>query len=653
MARVRFNYHPEKLLKRSRVPAGDGLGKHEAWADAILPADAEARPVEEDANRRPLILVSILLVSVMVVLIGRLVMLQLMGGQRNAALADGNRLRTKVTRAQRGVIYDRNGTLIARNQPLFDVTVVPSQLPKDKDNRQRLYVQAANILGMDVNDFKKKAEAKGLQYSEPLLIASDVARDRALNFDSAGSMSGVNLEINTVREYLDGGSLGSLLGYTGRISAEEYASKQAGDYQQTDYIGKNGLERQYEAILRGSNGSEQTEVDVQQRPIKVLASKPSVSGQDLTLSIDKPLQDELVKNIQAQLVASGSGRGAGVVLNPQTGEVLAMASLPGYDNNLFAKGISTKDYSSLVSNPNQPLFNKAFQGAYAVGSIIKPLVATAALIEKVITPNTTIEDKGSLQIPNQYDPSIVYTYKTWEPGGLGVLALNRAIAMSSDVFFYTVGGGFGPIKGLGVKRLDAWYNKFGLGSATGIDLPAEASGLVPSPESKKKATGEPWTLGDSYNISVGQGDLLASPLQMAVATAAVANGGTLYKPYIVSKVSDETGKVTKVSKPQVVRDNIASTEVLNTVRNAMREVVTSGTACCKIEQEVPVKVAGKTGTAETDPTNNKKPNAWFTSFAPFDNPRIVTVILIEESGEGAEYAAPATRELLKWYFTHR
>lgn len=653
MAHVRFNYLPETLLKRSKLAAGGGLAKHEAWADAILPADAEAMPIEEEANRRPLTAVSILLASVMVILIGRLAMLQLAGGSRNAALADGNRLRTKVTRAQRGVMYDRNGALIARNQPIFDVSVTPSQLPRNKAERQRLYVQAAGLLGISTAELQAKAEAKGLQYGQPLLAVSSVPRDKALAFDSAGAMAGVSLDINTVRQYLDGGSLGSLLGYTGRISAEEYASKQPGEYQQADYIGKNGLEREYESILRGSNGSEQTEVDVQQRPVKVLASKPSVAGQNLTLTIDKPLQDELVKNIQSQLDASGSGRGAGVVLNPQTGEILAMASLPGYDNNLFAEGISGKDYTGLVNNPNQPLFNKAFQGAYAVGSIIKPLVATAALVEKVITPNTTIEDKGSLQIPNQYDPSIVYTYKTWEPGGLGVLALNRAIAMSSDVFFYTVGGGFGPIKGLGVKRLDAWYQKFGLGSPTGIDLPSEASGLVPSPESKKKATGESWTLGDSYNISVGQGDLLASPLQMAAATAAVANGGTLYKPYLVSKVSNEDGKASSTTKPTVVRKDIASPEVINTVRNAMREVVTSGTACCKIEQEVPVKVGGKTGTAETDPDNNKKPNAWFTSFAPFDNPRVVTVILIEGSGEGAQYAAPATREVLKWYFSHR
>lgn len=653
MARVRFSYLPDKLLRRSKLPAGSGLAKYEAWADAILPADAEAAPIEEQTNRRPLALLAVFLIGTMVLLTGKLIALQLVEGPRNAALADGNRLRTKVTRAQRGVMYDRTGTLVARNQPIFDVTVTPSQLPRNKDDRQKLYAQAAALLGLAQDELRTKAETKGLLYGQPLLVAASVPRDKALAFDAAGTMAGISLEINTVRQYLDGGSLGSLLGYTGRISAEEYAAKQPGEYQQTDYIGKNGLEREYEQILRGSNGSEQTEVDVAQRPVKVLASKPSVAGQNLTLTIDKPLQDVLVKSIQDQMNAAGSGRGAGVVLNPQTGEILAMASLPGYDNNKFAEGISTKDYKALLDNPNQPLFNKAFQGAYAVGSIIKPLVATAALVEKVVSPSTVIEDKGSLQIPNIYDPGIVYTYRTWEPGGLGQVNLNKAISLSSNVFFFTVGGGFGPIKGLGVTRLNNWYERFGLGKPTGIDLPAEAAGLVPDPDGKKKATGEAWTVGDTYNSSVGQGGLMASPLQMAAATAAIANGGTLYKPYLVSKVSDESGQVSATTKPTVVRKEIAPTDVLTTVRNGMRDVVRSGTACCKIEQEVPVAVAGKTGTAETDPDNKKKPNAWFTSFAPFDNPRIVTVILVENSGEGAQYAAPATREVLKWYFSNR
>lgn len=650
MARVRFSYVPNARLRRMRVAAGGALSKHESWADAILPADAEAAPLDEVTDISSLRILPIALGLVMVLLVGRLMIVQLMQGAHNAALADGNRLRTKITRAQRGVMYDRTGQLLVRNQPLFDVVVVPSQLPRQSAARQQQYQTVSNLLGVPAASLAKQAESKGLDSVEPVLLAANIDRDRALAFDAGGTLRGISIEVNTVRDYLDGGSLGSLLGYTGRISAEEYAADKTNQYQATDYIGKNGLERAYESILRGSNGSEQTEVDVQQRPVKVLASKPSVAGNNMTLTIDKAAQSKLVEAIQKQMTAAGAGRAAGVVLQPKTGQILAMASLPGYDNNLFAKGISSKNYQSLLNNPNQPLFNKAFQGAFPVGSIIKPLVATGALTDGIITPTTTVEDTGSLKIANQYDPNIVYTYRSWEPGGLGMVNVSRAIALSSDVFFYTVGGGFGPIKGLGSSGLAKWYNKFGLGRPTGVDLPNEASGLVPTPQSKKQATNESWTVGDSYNISVGQGDLLASPLQMAAATAAVANGGTLYRPYLVSKISTEDGALVEAIKPKVVTSKIASDTVLNTVRQAMRQVVTSGTACCKIEQEVPVAVAGKTGTAETDPTNNKKPNSWFTSFAPYDDPQIVTVILIENAGEGAQYAAPATRDFLTWYF---
>lgn len=650
MAGVRFSYVPSRLLKRLRISRGGALHKHEAWADAILPADAAAAPLDEPMEARSLAVLPVALVLAILILVGRLFIVQIMQGSHNAALADGNRLHTKITRAQRGVMYDRNGKILVHNQPLFDVVVNPGQLPRTAAARALVYQKVSQLLNISTSEVMNKAESKGLNWSDPLLIASNIDRDRALAYEAAGQLQGVSLEVNTIRAYQDGGSLGSVLGYTGRISAQEYQNDTQGAYQPTDYIGKNGLERQYESILRGVNGSEQTEVDVQQRPVKVLASRPSVAGDNITLTIDTSIQAKLVEVIQKPMAAAGAGRAAGVVLQPKTGQILAMASLPGYDNNVFAKGISNRDYQALIQNPNQPLFNKAFQGAYPVGSIIKPLVAIGALTDKVITPNTTVEDTGSLKITNQYDSNIVYTYRTWEPGGLGVVNLSRAIALSSDVFFYTVGGGYGPIKGLGAKRLDMWYQKFGLGARTGVDLPAEASGLVPSPESKKQATGEAWTLGDSYNISVGQGDLLASPLQMAVATAAVANGGTLYKPYLVSRVTHEDGRQVTATKPTVIRSSIASSQVIDTVRQAMRQVITSGTACCKIEQEVPVPVAGKTGTAETDPTNNKKPNSWFTSFAPYDDPQLVTVILIENAGEGAEYAAPATRELLSWYF---
>ena len=296
-------------------------------------------------------------------------------------------------------------------------------------------------------------------------------------------------------------------------------------------------------------------------------------------------------------------------------------------------------------------------GGYPVGSTIKPFVSAAAFQEKVINTSTVIQDNGKIEVPNMYDPSIVYTFKGWKPEGLGSVDVFKAISMSSDVFYYTVGGGYQNFKGLGVTRLLSYYSKFGFGSKTGLDIGDETAGSMPSPEKKKKATGETWGVGDTYNISIGQGDFMASPLQLATALSSIVNGGTLYKPYLVKEITDENGKLVKTVQPQVTRSNLISPEYLALVRKGMRQTVESGTGCCSINREVPVPVAGKTGTAETssegyDGKNPRtKPHAWFEAYAPSDNPEIVVVALVEYSGEGAEYALPVVRDTLKWYFT--
>jgi penicillin-binding protein 2 len=343
-----------------------------------------------------------------------------------------------------------------------------------------------------------------------------------------------------------------------------------------------------------------------------------------------------------------------VAINPKTGEVLAAVSLPSYDNNQFSRGISQADYQKLLADPGQPLFNKVVSGAYPSGSIIKPLGASAALQEGIITPSTTINDTGQLDVVNPYDASIHYIYKGWEHSGLGVMNLFSAIARSSDIYFYTIMGGFTNFTHyLGVEKLAAYYEKFGLGARTGVDIPGETAGRVPTPEWKQKFSGQPWYTGDTYNIGVGQGDILVSPLQMAAAVGAIANGGTLYVPHFVSQIQDANGKTVQAVKPEVTRKDFISPQYLAEVRQAMRQTVTDpqGTACCRIEQDVPVPVAGKTGSAETDPGNNVAAHSWFEAFAPANDPQIVTVVLLEKAGEGAEYAVPATRETLAWYFT--
>jgi penicillin-binding protein 2 len=643
-----FEYHPRVGRKKRQLSRS--LAQHEQWVESILPADGEAGVLTADISRKPLIIVAGLLVLAVGILVARLAVLQLVEGQRNLGLANGNRIRQRVIRAPRGAIYDRNNKLLVRNQASYDVTVIPRQLPATPEQRQALYQKVSSVIGVPAEEVAKAAEAKGLDYAQYQLVASSIERDKALALDSStAGLSAFGLDVNPIREYLDGGQLSHVLGYTGRINPEELKANR--NYLPTDYIGKLGIERQYESALRGTSGSEQTEVDVTEKPVKLLASKPAIAGSNLVLSIDKGLQDQLTQSLQRQIERAGSGRGAAVALNPKNGEVLALVSLPGYDNNLFAKGISQADYSRLADDKNQPLFNKAAFGAFPTGSIIKPFVASAALQERVITPETTVNDTGAIEIVNKFDPSIKYTFRSYEASGLGVVNLYRAISLSSNVYFYTVGGGYGDIAGLGVERLTSYYAKFGFGSKTGIDLPDETAGYLPTPESKQKLVGEPWVLGDTYNISVGQGDVRFSPLQMATALSAIANGGTIYKPRIVSRIVDAEGNVVQQIKPEPVRQGFISLANLEIVRQAMRQVVTSGTACCIIEREVPVHVAAKTGTAETDPNGNRKPHGWFEAYAPFEDPQIVIVALVENSGEGADFAAPVVREALRWYFS--
>lgn len=646
-----FGFADEHMPEGGRLQLKRRLAAHESWAEAILPADAEAGSIETETNRKPLAGLAVVAVSVIALLSLQLFNLQVANGQRNLGLAEGNRIRQKVVRAPRGVIYDRNKSVLVRNQASFDLTVIPSLLPADDKDRHSLYAKVGALAGLSAAEVAAKSEAKGLRQTQPQLVASGLDRDKALLVDqSSQDLTGFSLDVNPIRDYQDASQLAHVLGYTGRISEAELTDNPG--YLPTDFIGKLGLEKSYENVLRGSNGSEQTEVDASGRPIKVLASKPSVPGSDLVLAIDKGLEGKLTQAITDQMKKAGATQAAGVALDPKTGEVLAAVSLPSYDNNLFSRGISQADYAKLSSDPAQPLFNKAIAGAYPSGSTIKPFVASAALEEHVVTPQTTIVDEGKLEVVNKYNPAIKYVFNGWEHSGLGVMNIYRAIAMSSDIYFYTVGGGFGNINGLGIDKLDSWYQKFGFGRKTGVDLPDETAGRVPTPDWKQKFSGEPWYTGDTYNISVGQGDILVSPLQLAVATAAIANGGTIYKPHFVKQVLDDHGNVIQNIAPDVVRRNVATAANLAVVRDAMRQTVASGTACCIFDQQVSVHVAGKTGTAETDPGANKKPHAWFVGFAPYEDPKIVMAVIVENSGEGAEYAVPAVRETMAWYFNH-
>lgn len=629
----------------------------EQWSAAIL-SGSDEQPVLEDGVKHQYLRYFLLAGLVALVLLTlQMFNLQIINGSRNQVLADSNRVHQTVLRAPRGNIYDTNHEVLARNVASFDLVVTPARLPRKADERQKLYVQVAALAGVSDAEIKTKSEEKTINYGQHVLVVGRLARDKALAIDEkVKDLVAYDLDTNPVREYLDNATFSHFLGYTGRVSAEDL--EQNPTYQQTDYIGKNGLEQAYEEDLRGVNGREQTEVDATGKSIKVLASKEAVPGNNLVLAVDKKLEQKMYDAVKASVDKAGSGKGMAIALNPTNGQVLGAVNVPSYDNNLFAHGISSSDYQKLLNDKNNPLFNKAIDGGYPLGSTVKPLLATAALEEKVINSGTTVNDTGKLDVPNIYNPSIIYTFKGWKAGGLGVVNVVRAISQSSDIFFYYVGGGFESFRGLGITRLVNWYHKFGIGQKTGIELTSETGGSIPTPESKKAQTGEPWFVGDTYNMSIGQGNIMASPLQLVNAISTIANGGTLYKPRLAKAVVDDKGNLIREIKPEVVRTNFISPANIDLVKAGMRQTIEAGTAR-QLNSMVPVPVAGKTGTAETssegfDGKNPQtKPHAWFVSYAPADKPVIALVVMIEYSGEGTDFAAPVAGDILKWYFENK
>ena len=408
----------------------------------------------------------------------------------------------------------------------------------------------------------------------------------------------------------------------------------------TDYIGKTGVEYGYEKNLRGVNGKQEVEVDSAGNIQKDFGITEPVPGSDLVLGIDADLQKKLQDSLQAKLDETGTKTAAAVAIDPRNGEILAMVNLPSYDNNLFAKGISADDYQKLMSDPDKPMFNRSISGEYPPGSTFKPLVAAAALQEGTITPSTTLDCPAAINIGS-------YSFPDWKTHGL--TDVRKAIAESVDIFFYAVGGGWNNITALGIDKIHEYADKFGLGRKLGIDIPGEASGLIPTQQWKQDKIGERWYLGDDYHCAIGQGFVTATPLQLANYIAAIANGGTVFQPHFVDLIKKVDGSVEKVN-PVVLNKNFISSANLQVVREGMRQTVLSGTA--QPLKDLPVEVAGKTGTAQFG-SGNEREHGWFVSFAPYNNPTIAMAVLVEGGGEGFSTAEPVTHDVYQWYFGGR
>lgn len=589
----------------------------------------------------------------------RLFNLEIVHGQEYLGLAEGNRLRVQYTLAPRGLFYDSHGQIVVQNEPSFELVFIPSDIPKEDDLKKELFQAVAQHFELDVKIVEDRVNSADVKSFHSVTLVQDVDKEKAISFlVSPFNYPGFSIQSNPRRQYIDGKVYAHAFGYTGKLTDSEYQKLKDQGYLYNDLIGKSGLEVYYEEFLRGVPGEKLVEVDANGTVKNTFQEKKALPGDDLYLYLDAGLQKQLFDSIEKQLSLHRATRAAAVAVDPKTGGVLALISIPSFDNNNFAHGVSEQQYQALLKEGDLPLFNRAIAGTYPPGSTIKPLLAAAALQEGVIDDDTKIFDGGALYVPNQYDPSLVHTFHGWQRAGLGIMDVYSAIAMSSDIYFYTVGGGQSDlnIDGLGINAIAHYLRKFYLGRTTGIDIPGEKSALVPTPEWKEERyAGSPvdqkWYLGDTYNTSIGQGFMLASPLQVSLATAAIANGGTVMKPQLVKKIVDREGKEILNYEPEILSSGFIDSENIKIVQKGMRQTVTEGTA--RSLSQLPITVAGKTGTSQFDGSDLSRTHAWFTAYAPFEDPQITLTVLIEAGGEGSGAAAAVAREVLGWYALNR
>jgi penicillin-binding protein 2 len=588
------------------------------------------------------------------VLIARVGWMQIIKGDDYASLAENNSVRTRPIEAKRGIIFDSAGRPLVRNAANFIVYLIPAELPSDSYKKEQVLSGVASLIYPDdatssvglINSLHEqlaKVGPKSPKFSQPIFVIDNLDYDKAMLFDlSAAEMPGVALSIKDLRQYLTDGvfSLSHILGYTGKVNDSDLA-RYGSDYKLVDYIGKAGIESSWEAVLKGKGGAKKVEVDASENEKKILSEQPAVDGSDLQLSIDYDLQKKSEQFLEARLKDTKIPERAVVVaMNPNNGEIMALVSLPSYDNNLFARGITVKEYSQLANAPDKPFLDRAISGEYPSGSTVKMVVAAAALQEKIITEHTTVNSTGGIRVGQWF-------YPDWQAGGHGITDVRKAIAWSVNTFFYMVGGGYEDFNGLGVDRLAKYMRLFGMGTETGIDLPNESPGFVPSKAWKEQVKGEKWYVGDTYHLAIGQGDLLVTPLQDANWTAVFANHGTLYQPHLVKAILTDNDKTITPVAPKILGQNLVDPYNIEVVRQGMRQTVISGSA--QKLQSLPVQAAAKTGTAQWG--SGAVPHAWFTAFAPYKDPQIVVTVMVEEGKEGSQISLNVAQDILQYYFT--
>lgn len=575
------------------------------------------------------------------ILLARFWYLQVKEHTHYSELSANNATRLIKSVAPRGVIYDRLGIKIAENRPGFDLYIVPEDVKDWARTREML----TSLIDIDEETINERIEkSKKRPPFQAVKIKEDLTWEETVKIESFKfEIPGIMLDVSPKRSYVFAEATAHLLGYLGEISEREMKERDAAgeSYAPGDLTGKYGLERYYEKELRGVDGGKEIEVDALGRKIRVVNWIPPYPGDNMKLTID-------IRTQVAAWIAMKDRVGAAVAMDPKTGRVLAMVSTPTFDPNALSTGVSREEWREIIENPLNVLNNRAVQGQYPPASTYKPIHAAAALEEGVITPQTRIYSGPSFWFAGR-------AYRDWKEEGHGIIDVHKAIVGSSDTFFYQVG-----LK-LGVDRLADYTRRFGFGSKTGVPIHNEKSGLVPSSEWKKKAYGVKWYEGETISVSVGQGYMLTTPLQLLNAYAAIANGGTLWKPILVEEITTPEGKAVSKAVVEKRGELGISEKTMYHVRDGLRGVThDDGGTARFLSRTTDLKIAGKTGTAQVARLIKRTKNvesipyklrdhAWFAGFAPYDDPQIAVVVIVEHGGFGASAAAPVARELFKAY----
>jgi penicillin-binding protein 2 len=583
--------------------------------------------------------VLVLVLSAFAVLITRLVYLQIVEGTEYRRLSEINSIRLQDIDAPRGLIFDRNNQMLVDNRPAFDLRIIlkdAKPLDQTLEKLGRIIGESPDALREQIKNDKRRGP-----YT-PVLLKEDIGRDLLAAIEvQKYDLPGVVVHVSPRRHYLFTGFAAHLLGYVGEISAEELHNKAYEECKGGDFIGKFGVEKAFESVLRGKRGGRQVEVNATGQVVRVLETVDAQAGHNLTLTIDHSLQ------LAAEELLKGKS-GAAVAIDPNNGEILAMASSPTFDPNWFVVGMRQEQWQSLITNPFRPLENKAVQAEYPPASTYKIVTAIAGLEEGVIDANTTMFCPGFYRYGNR-------VYRCWKHSGHGEVNVVKALTQSCDVFFYQVG------EALGVDTLAKHARALGLGELTGINFPQESKGLIPTKEWKRKRFGESWQGGETLSIAIGQGFDLVTPLQMAVLMATVANGGTRFKPRLVHSIASDPEDETIENQPEVAARLTISDTTLSLVRQGLWDVVNQRTGTAWHSRLQGIEFSGKTGTAQVvgrppDGVENEdqikemhKDHAWFVAYAPSVNPRIAIAVLVEHGEHGSSTAAPIASKMIQTY----